>query len=71
MFPCLIYNVSIIAVGNAEWEDASHARIRILWRTVEQLASDIFNWATNEGHINEVFTVYELHSGEDTEDSGK
>jgi ESCRT-II complex subunit VPS25 len=38
---------------------------RILWRKPEQLATDIYEWAQHNGHVNAVCTIYELHSGED------
>jgi ESCRT-II complex subunit VPS25 len=34
----------LIASGNGEWEDASQSRVRILWRTPEALAADIYQW---------------------------
>ncbi|KAL3822657.1 hypothetical protein ACHAXA_001810 [Cyclostephanos tholiformis] len=52
--------------GHGEWEDPDlRTRCRILWRKPEQLASDIYDWAVANGKINDVCTVYELHSGED------
>ena len=51
--------------GHGEWQDESKTRCRILWRKPEQLASDVYDWATANGYINSVCTVYELHSGED------
>ncbi|KAL7435166.1 hypothetical protein ACHAXH_002542 [Discostella pseudostelligera] len=52
--------------GNGEWEDSeSRTRCRILWRRPEQLAEDIYDWASANGYKNSVCTVYELHSGED------
>ena len=53
--------------GHGEWEDDTHTRCRILWRKPEQLASDIYTWAETNGYINNVCTVYELHSGEDVD----
>jgi ESCRT-II complex subunit VPS25 len=51
--------------GHGEWEDPDlRTRCRILWRKPEQLASDIYDWAVANGKINDVCTVYELHSGE-------
>ena len=31
------------------------------------MASDIYTWAETNGYINNVCTVYELHSGEDVD----
>lgn len=50
--------------GHGEWEDPEvKTRCRILWRKPEQLASDIYDWAEANGYINNIATVYELHSG--------
>lgn len=65
-----------VTAGHGEWEDeddSSHShsqvmnktRCRILWRRPEQLASDIYEWASKNGYLGSVCTVYELHSGED------
>ena len=52
--------------GHGEYEDINtKTRIRIIWRRPEQLASDIYDWATTNGYLNSICTLYELHSGED------
>ena len=51
--------------GHGEWQDANKTVCRILWRTPQQLATDIYTWAQTNGYINSVCTLYELHSGED------
>jgi ESCRT-II complex subunit VPS25 len=51
--------------GHGEWQDANKTTCRILWRTPEQLATDIHQWAEKNGYVGSVCTVYELHSGED------
>tara|TARA_B110000305_G_C19111181_1_gene479827 strand:- start:1 stop:720 length:720 start_codon:yes stop_codon:yes gene_type:complete len=57
-----------VSSGYGEWEDeATKTRCRILWRKPKDLASDIYDWATTRGFINEVCTLFELHSGEDVE----
>jgi ESCRT-II complex subunit VPS25 len=59
------------AHGHGEWIDgngngtADKTICRILWRRPEQLATDIYQWAESHGYINNVCTLYELHSGED------
>mmetsp|Transcript_10873 Transcript_10873/g.16559 ORF Transcript_10873/g.16559 Transcript_10873/m.16559 type:complete len:177 (+) Transcript_10873:56-586(+) len=60
----------LIASGNAEWEDDNRSRARIMWRTAEAVASDIYSWVTSNGYIGTVFTVYELLNGEEYSDSG-
>ena len=51
--------------GHGEWRDANKTICRILWRKPEQLATDIYQWAEQNGYVGSVCTVYELHSGED------
>lgn len=52
--------------GHGEWEDPDvKTRCRIFWRKPEQLALDIYDWADSKGYINDVCTIFELHSGED------
>lgn len=54
-----------VSHGHGEWQDDNHTVCRILWRRPEQLATDIYQWAVQQGYLNAVCTVYELHSGED------
>ena len=56
--------------GHGEWVDdrrggGEKTLCRILWRPPEQLAADIYVWAQQNGYLNSVCTLYELHSGED------
>lgn len=60
----------LISTGNGEWEDTSQTRLRIILKSPESLAVDVYNWAKRNDFIGTVFTVYELHSGEDHSDSG-
>ncbi len=57
-------------LGNAEWEDASHTGLRIILKSIESLAGDIYSWVLKNDFADTVFTVYELHSGDDNQDSG-
>ena len=56
---------SLVDNGNGEWLDDAKTQCRILWRKPEELATDIYECATNSGNIGSVCTLYELHSGED------
>ena len=61
----------MIKSGNAEWEENhTKACLRIIWKKPETLAGEIYNWACNSEILGTVFTVYELHSGEENLDSG-
>jgi hypothetical protein len=64
--PCL----SQIWLGNAEWQDGNLSRVRIIWRTPEALAADIYSWARSNMYIGNIFTIYELLNNEDYSDSG-
>jgi ESCRT-II complex subunit VPS25 len=55
----------LVDQGQGEWLDEAKTQCRILWRKPEELATDIYNWATSSGNIGSVCTLYELHSGED------
>ena len=57
-------------IGNAEWEDSERTSLRIIWKTPEAFAGEVYSWAVRNDLINTVFTVYELHSGEEYQDSG-
>ena len=56
--------------GNAEWEDHNHTSLRIIWKTPEALAGEVYQWALQQEVAGTVFTLYELHSGEENQDSG-
>lgn len=57
-------------IGNAAWEDSGHSNARIMWNTPESVAAQVYNWACRNDYLNTVFTIFELHSGEDHIDSG-
>ncbi|ETW09739.1 hypothetical protein H310_00228 [Aphanomyces invadans] len=57
----------LVRCGNAEWEDDTHTRLRIFWKPPAEWAAEIYTFANDRGMINNVYTVYELHSGEETE----
>lgn len=60
-----------LPTGNAEWEDGNHTSLRIIWKTPEALAGEVYHWALQQEVAGTVFTLYELHSGEENQDSGK
>lgn len=63
--------ILIIVIGNAEWEDSNHTSLRIIWKTPEALAGEVYQWALQQEVAGTVFTLYELHSGEENQDSGR
>ena len=40
--------VCVVCAGNAEWEDEEHSRVRVMWRTTEALAADVYAWVSSE-----------------------
>jgi ESCRT-II complex subunit VPS25 len=57
---------NLVQHGRGEWLDENNNNAcRILWRTPDELATDIYEWAKASGNIGNVCTLYELHSGED------
>lgn len=60
----------LVSLGNAEWEDSAHTRCRIIWKTAETLAGEIYSWASNNGFLDNIFTIFELVAGDEHQDSG-
>lgn len=51
---------------NLEWTDKkSKKQAKIVWRTNEQWANMIYEWAVRTGHINTVITVWDLREGDE------
>ncbi|KAK1160303.1 hypothetical protein AOXY_G20435 [Acipenser oxyrinchus oxyrinchus] len=53
--------------GNLEWIDKNKTRCLIMWRRPEEWGKLIYQWVSNNGMTNSVFTLYELSNGDDTE----
>lgn len=57
----------MVSSGKAQWTDKSKISCDILWRSVEEWASMIYNWVSQQGMTGgSVCTLYELISGDDT-----
>ncbi|XP_041495025.1 vacuolar protein-sorting-associated protein 25-like [Microtus oregoni] len=54
--------------GNLEWLYKNKTSFLIMWRRPEERGKLIYQWVSRSGQNNSVFTLYELTSGEDTED---
>ncbi|DAZ93926.1 TPA: hypothetical protein N0F65_008869 [Lagenidium giganteum] len=59
----------LIRCGNGSWEDDTHTRCRIMWKKPSEWAAEIYDFAREHGMIGNVFTVYELYAGEETQGS--
>ncbi len=66
-----MYNTDDWISGNASWEDGLRASLRIMWKQPAVLAGEIYSWASTAEILGTVYTVYELHSGEENVDSGR
>ncbi|XP_030321686.1 vacuolar protein-sorting-associated protein 25 isoform X1 [Calypte anna] len=53
--------------GNLEWLDKNKTSFLIMWRRPEEWGKLIYQWVVKNGLTNSVFTLYELTSGDDTE----
>ncbi|EDV21146.1 uncharacterized protein TRIADDRAFT_30973 [Trichoplax adhaerens] len=51
--------------GLLEWQDKKMSRALLMWRSAEEWAKLIFNWAERSGMTNTVCTLYELQLGND------
>uniref|UniRef100_A0A8C0IB73 Vacuolar protein-sorting-associated protein 25 n=1 Tax=Bubo bubo TaxID=30461 RepID=A0A8C0IB73_BUBBB len=58
---------SAVTVGNLEWLDKNKTSFLIMWRRPEEWGKLIYQWVSKNGLTNSVFTLYELASGDDTE----
>lgn len=61
---------SLIANGQAEWEDSSRSALRILWKSAEALGQEIYSWAKAGELLGTVFSLYELTAGDEYTDTG-
>ncbi|CAM9971426.1 unnamed protein product [Heterosigma akashiwo] len=59
----------LIQSGNAEWEDDTKTRLRILWKTPEEVAAEFYDWIRERSMCGGVYTVWELTAGEVAEGS--
>jgi ESCRT-II complex subunit VPS25 len=60
----------MIEHGNAEWANEDKSRVLLIFKSVEALAAEIYIWTQKQEMRDMILTVYELHSGEDYQDSG-
>ncbi|XP_015792551.1 vacuolar protein-sorting-associated protein 25 [Tetranychus urticae] len=52
--------------GVADWSDKNKSSVFIYWNTPEAWANLIYHWVYNVGYINNVCTLYEIVSGDET-----
>uniref|UniRef100_A0A7S0NBG2 ESCRT-II complex subunit VPS25 n=1 Tax=Pyramimonas obovata TaxID=1411642 RepID=A0A7S0NBG2_9CHLO len=56
----------LVADGSGTWSDASHRQCLILWHKLEDWADILHSWARDMGLMDDVLTVEELRTGDDT-----
>lgn len=49
----------LIQSGNAEWEDSSHTGLRIILKSPESFAGDIYSWLVGSLYLNIYIFVYD------------
>ncbi|KAL3313725.1 Vacuolar protein-sorting-associated protein 25 [Cichlidogyrus casuarinus] len=54
--------------GNLTWTNKTHTEGKFAWKTPEEWAKIIADWAISTGQGNNVFTIFELISGDETVD---
>eukprot|EP00128_Syssomonas_multiformis_P006349 Colp12_sorted_trinity150504_noHs@21299 len=52
--------------GHVEWQAKDRSRCLVMWRSPQEWAALIYQWAVDSGNVDTVCTLYELHSGDAT-----
>lgn len=55
----------LIRTGHAEWNDAGKSMVTLMWHSAEEIAAKLFDFVRKHDMVGSVFTVYELHQGDD------
>lgn len=55
--------------GTITWTDKEQNRCYVFWRSAEEWAKLIYEWAESTGNTTSVCTLYELVNGDDTKDT--
>ena len=59
-----------MASGHAEWADNAHTSLRMILKSADVLAGELYTWVLKNELLGNVYTIYELHSSDDYQDSG-
>eukprot|EP00474_Spongospora_subterranea_P000875 CRZ01333.1 hypothetical protein [Spongospora subterranea] len=57
---------AMVANGNAIWRDASRSAVLVSAINITELSQILYQWAKDAGQLNDICTIYELHSGDHT-----
>lgn len=55
----------LVRSGHAEWHDTSKSMVTLMWHSTEEIAAKLFDFARKHDMVGNVFTVYELHRGDE------
>lgn len=56
---------TMVAQGKATWEPPRQTRAALLlWRSIDEWAETLFEWASNTGQLNTIMTYYEIQEPE-------
>ncbi|CAM9550504.1 unnamed protein product [Choristocarpus tenellus] len=59
--------LELIRTGHAEWKDSGKSIVTLMWQSPDEIAGKLYDFARRNGMIGSVFTVYELHQGDDVQ----
>ncbi|CAM9221326.1 unnamed protein product [Sphacelaria rigidula] len=55
----------LVRTGHAEWNDAGKSMVTLMWHSAEEIAAKLYDFVRKHDMVGSVFTVYELHQGDD------
>ena len=56
---------SLVASGHAEWKDEARTTCFVMWRSPQEIAASLLDFVRKNGMAGQVYTVYDLHSGDE------
>ena len=57
----------LVETGHGEWLDEPvRSQFLVMWDTAQQMSNDIYAWAQDTGKVGEIYTVYDIHSEDDS-----
>lgn len=56
----------LVGSGHAEWKDDSKTTAFIMWRSPQEIATSILDFVRKNNMAGSIYTVYDLHSGDET-----
>jgi ESCRT-II complex subunit VPS25 len=59
----------LIEQGNGEWEDGNRTKLRVIWKSIQSIANEIYDKINEITGIGTVYTIYELHSSDEFSDA--